>query len=698
MLKLAFFEVNKLEIITPDRLKSTFKYIRAVLFISFILSIFLVISTLAVLFYAKLQGAPPLAVPQSTLFYADDGTLIGESHYGQKRYWVSLDDISDSMVKATIAIEDRKFYDHYGFDFKRIIGAAIADLKAMAKVQGASTITQQYARNLFLEHDKTWIRKLYEALYTIRLEMNYTKQEILEGYLNTIYYGHGAYGIEAAAHYYFGKRAKDLTLSEASMLAAIPKGPNRYSPMINEKLAKGRQKIVLDAMVKSGFITEADSKKAYKEKLHFVGSHKVEKAEIAPYFEDVVRQKLRHQLHLDDRLIEMGGLRVYTTLDPNLQQIAEKQMNQLFDPKSNIQAALVAMEPKTGEVKALIGGRDYEKSQYNRAVQAKRQPGSTFKPFLYYAALKNGFTPSTEIRSELTTFTFDDGHSKYTPGNYNNYYANDSITLAQAIALSDNVYAVKTHLFIGQEELIKTAKKLGISSPLKKVPSLALGTSPVTLIDMVNAYSILANGGKKVEPVFIKKVVDYKGDIIYESTRNNEQILDPDVAFVTTHLMTGMFDTRLNDYTTVTGQTIIKELTRPYAGKSGSTKTDSWMIGYSPQLTTGIWTGYDKNETIVKTAEKTYAKKLWARFMEEALKDKPVKAFKPTKNVVGVYVNPDNGKLATESCPVARLTYYVAGTEPTEYCTEHHEGKKDKKKHRQKKEEKSWFKKWFDWF
>ncbi|MFC4184140.1 transglycosylase domain-containing protein [Saccharococcus thermophilus] len=683
-----------MEIIPSSRFRGTWKYIRAFAFISIILAILSAVMLGGFILFAKIQGAPPVAVPQTTIFYADDGTKIGESDNGQTRYWVHLDDISPYVAQATIAVEDRKFYEHHGFDIKRIIGAVAADIKAMAKVQGASTITQQYARNLFLTHDKTWTRKLQEALYTIRLEANYSKKQILEGYLNTIYYGHGAYGIEAAARYYFGKHAKDLTLSEAAMLAGIPKGPYYYSPFVDEKRAKARQKTVLLSMVQAGYISKKEAEQAYKDKLVYADHHEMKQKNIAPYFQDVVKHVLHNQLGLDERTIELGGLRVYTSLDPHMQKIAEQEIKTIIDPHSQIQAALVAMDPRTGEVKALVGGRDYEKSPFNRAVQAERQPGSTFKPFLYYAAIREGFTPSTQMRSELTTFKFDNGKSTYTPHNYNDYYANDAITLAQAIALSDNVFAVKTHLFIGENKLVETAKKLGITSKLKAVPSLALGTSPVKVIDMVKAYCAFANYGKEAEPVFIKKVVNQQGETIYEYKPSSKQVLDPDAAYVTTQLMTGMFDPKLNDYTTVTGESIRKQITRPYAGKSGTTETDSWMIGFAPQLVAGVWTGYDRGETINSITEKQYAKQIWVQFMEKSLQGKPKKKFKPTKGVVGVYVDPDNGKLATNSCPVKRLTYYIAGTEPTEYCTDHLSDKKGKKKEKKK----HWFEKWFPWF
>ncbi|KQB91622.1 Penicillin-binding protein 2D [Geobacillus sp. PA-3] len=681
-----------MEPIPGSRFRGTWKYVRAAVFIGCFLTIFAFAALGSFILFAKIGGAPPVAVPQTTVFYADDGSKIGESNYGQKRYWVRLDDISPHVIEATIAVEDRKFYEHHGFDLKRIAGAVVANVQAMAKVEGASTITQQYARNLFLTHEKTWSRKIQEALYTIRLEANYSKEQILEGYLNTIYYGHGVYGIEAAARYYFGKHADELTISEAAMLAGIPKGPHYYSPLINEERAKTRQKIVLLSMVEAGYIRRQEAEQAYRDKLVYVQHHEKERP-VAPYFQDVVKQQLRTKLGLDERTIELGGLRVYTTLDRRMQQIAEEQLEQVIRPSSAIQAALLAMDPRTGEVKALIGGRDYNESPFNRAVQAERQPGSTFKPFLYYAAIEQGFTPSTQLRSELTTFTFDGGRATYTPHNYNDYYADGPITLAQALAVSDNVFAVKTLQFIGAAKLVETAKALGITSKLKAVPSLALGTSPVKMIDMVAAYGTIANYGKKAGPVFIKKVVDANGNVLYEHKPASEQVLDRDAAFVTAHLMTGMFDPKLNGYTTVTGQSIADEMTRPYAGKSGTTKTDSWMIGFAPQLVAGVWTGYDRGETMSRFDEKQYAKQIWVRFMEESLAGEPEKSFKPTKGVIGVYVDPQNGKLATDSCPVKRKTYYIAGTEPVDYCTDHWEKKKKKKE-----DGKSWWEKWLPWF
>lgn len=693
-----------MELMTDQRFKRTIKYLRAFLFISLIFISLILISYLALLIYAKALGPPPLAVPQSTLYYSEEGKIIGESNSGQKRYWISLDDVAPELVEATIAIEDRSFFNHHGFDFKRIAGAAFADLKAMSKVQGASTISQQYARNLFLEHEKTWKRKLLEAFYTMRIEMNYSKSDILEGYLNTIYFGEGAYGVQAASQFYFNKNASELSLAEAAMLAGIPKGPSIYSPLVSYENAKKRQKIILQAMVNNHSITKEEGTAAEKENIQIVGKHLNTKISLAPYFQDAVRQELKNLLSIDEKTIELGGLKVYTTLNLKQQTLAEKNIEKYISKESDIQVGMVAINPKNGYVKAMVGGRSYEQSPFNRATQAVRQPGSTLKPILYYAAIENGFTPVTTMRSELTTFRFQDHRSEYTPHNFNDKYANGEITMAQALALSDNVYAVKTHLFLGEETLVDTIRKFGITTKMEGVPSLALGTSGVRLIEMANAYSLFANGGKEVAPVFIKRIEDHNGDIIYENKPVENRVLQPDVAFVTTHMMTGVFDRKLNGYSSVTGSTIINEMTRMYAGKSGSTNSDSWMIGFTPQLVSAVWTGYDQGEPIENSAEKTYAKNIWIHFMEDALKGKPLKTFKPPKGTIGVPIDPENGKLATKDCPVQRLTYFVAGTEPTDYCTDHILKKPDEGKKRKdtppsegKQTKLPWYKKLFEW-
>ncbi|MEC2323263.1 transglycosylase domain-containing protein [Lederbergia lenta] len=664
------WEVDSLE---PEKaIRRKWRTVRLLTFTSILAFAAIAVLLFSFYLYMKIIGPPPLSIPQSNLYYADDGSIIGESNSGQKRYWVSLDDISPTTIDAIIAIEDRTFYSHHGFDIKRIGGAVLANAKAMKKVQGASTITQQYARNLFLTLDKTWKRKISEAFYAIRLEINYDKDEILEGYLNTISYGHGAYGIEAASQYYFGKSAKDLSLAEGAMLSGIPKGPGIFSPLISFEKAKNRQLLILDAMKETGVISNEQADAAAKEKLIFIGKHPHHRAESAPYFYDAVKKELLTKVGLDERIVTLGGLKVFTTLDPKQQEIAESVIADTISDSSDIQVGFAAMDPRSGFVTAMVGGRDYDESSFNRATQAIRQPGSTIKPLLYYAALERGFTPSTLLRSEATTFKYNDNNSEYTPQNFNNQYANREITMAQALAVSDNMYAVKTHLFLGQEVLVDTMKNFGITTDIAQVPSLALGSSGVKVMELLNAYSMLANGGDKVEPVFIQKVEDYRGKVVYEATQNHEQLLKPQLAFVMSHMMTGMFDTKLNGYATVTGASIAPHMNRLYAGKSGSTNSDSWMAGYTPALAATVWTGYDKGSEITLTADKLYAKNIWSQFMERAIEGEPedIHTFKPPVGVEPIPIDPVTGKIATQSCPTFRLIYFANGTEPKEIC--HH--------------------------
>ncbi|ATH93608.1 transglycosylase domain-containing protein [Bacillus glycinifermentans] len=685
-----------MDMMTNKRVRLTIKTIRAFLFMGILMLLLLSILIMTVVLAAKWQGAPSVQVPRSTVLYDGNGKQMGETHYGQKRYWVSLDNINPAVIDATLAVEDRNFFRHHGFDYVRMAGAVIADLKAMSKVQGASTITQQYARNLYLGHDKTWKRKWNEAFYTIRLEQNYSKKDILEGYLNTIYYGHGAYGIEAASRLYFGKSAKNINTAEAAMLAGIPKGPSMYSPFVNEKKAKERQEMILTMMEKENKLTKKQAATLKKMPLTYKKREKQTEAKAAPYFYDEAVKEIARLLKLKPEQAETGGYNVYTTLDPRLQKIAEKAVKQTINPKSGIQAGFAAIDPYDGSVLALVGGRDYEKSPFNRVTQARRQPGSTMKPLLYYSAIQNGFTPATRMRSAETTFELGNG-ALYSPSNYHGYYADGPITLLQALALSDNIYAVKTHLFLGMDKLIDAAKRFGITSPLQKVPSLALGTSPVKPIEMVNAYAMLANGGKQIEPSFIAKITDSNGTVLYEKPNLHKQLLDPKAAFITANMMTGMFDTSLDGYTSVTGRTIAGKLTRTYAGKSGTTGTDSWMVGFYPGLASGVWTGYDKGRTIDMVEEKNYAKQIWAEFMERALAGEPEAALKPPDGVKSVYIDPSTGYAAAPGCPAKHPAYFIEGTEPDQVCfgKETYQDKKAEPENPAKPHKR---KKWWEWW
>ncbi|TGA99729.1 PBP1A family penicillin-binding protein [Sporolactobacillus shoreae] len=645
----------------------------------------------AIFLAAKLAGPMDIPDARPALFYDSRGKLIGKWET-KSQQWVAINHMAPSIKLATLAIEDRRFFQHHGFDLRRIAGSAIADLRSFSKAEGASTITMQYAKNLFLTNDKTWMRKATEVFYTIRLEMNESKKDILEGYLNTIYYGHGAYGIEAAAKTYFNKDADDLTLAESSMLAGIPNGPSIYSPLLNYNEAKKRQRVVLDTMVASGFLTKSRADAAYREPLALAHKEKTVQR-TAPYFQDAVRQELTGRLHLTAKELESGGLKVYTTLDAESQQAAEYWVQKTIPANSKIQTALVAIDPKTGGVVAMVGGRNYQSSTFNRAVSAKRAPGSAFKPFLYYAALRNGFTPATQLKSTPTVFTFDDGKKTYTPNNFGGYYADKPITMEQALALSDNIFAVKTHLAIGMDKLVNAAREAGITSPLAPVPSLALGSEPVSVLEMARGYATLANEGERVQPDLITKVTDQAGHVLYEWSPQKKQVMNKDASFVLSQMMTGIFDKRLDGYTKVTGAQVSERLTHKIAAKTGSTPTDSWMSGFTPDLVATVWVGYDKGETISTFPETGYAKDIWSHFMESALDGMPENQFKPPEGVISVSMDPKTGLLAGNGCP-GRPTYFVKGTQPTAYCSETTENTVKPKK----AENKGFFYRLFHWF
>ncbi|SET22882.1 penicillin-binding protein, 1A family [Salinibacillus kushneri] len=631
----------------------------------------LLISAGSIFLYSYVQGPPSLTSQQNTVLYSADQEVIGVKHGNQNRYWVPLEEINPHLKQAFLTTEDQDFYNHFGFDLTRILTAITKNIIHMDKVEGASTITQQYARNLFLTHEKSWDRKIKEAFYALRLEMFYDKDKILEGYLNTIYFGHGNYGVEAASRYYFDKHAKELTIAEASMLAGIPKGPSYYSPIDHPENAKKRQRTILHLMAENKDISKAELNKALKEKLAFSEEDERKGKQIAPYFQDVVMNEASELLDVTNKELKTGGYKIYTTLKQDMQKKLKETSNKKIDDSSNIQVAALSIAPKTGAIQALLGGRNYQESPYNRALQAKRMAGSTFKPFLYYAALNRGATPATPLESEPTEFKLANG-KVYAPSNYNGYYANDEITLAQALALSDNIYAVKTNLYYKPETLVETAKQFGIKSVLPAVPSLALGTASVSVLEMARGYGMLANGGQALHPHTIQKITDSSGEVLYERGKpSKKQILDPDTSFVLTHLMTGMFDTSLNDYSRVTGAGITDQLTREYAGKTGSTDTDNWMIGFSPQVVTAVWTGYDQNKEITKAKELTYARHIWADYMEAVHQDLPERKFKPPEGVTAVAMDPHTGKLAHSGCEDQRVTYFIKGTEPQSYCTLH---------------------------
>lgn len=611
--------------------------------------------------YIYAKCSPKLRVDGANGYYFYDKD---EKAYdtGASENWVSLDDISDDLIKATIATEDKHFYKHQGFDFLRIIKALAVNFKSGSKLQGASTITQQYSKNLFLDFDKTWDRKIKEAFITLRLEAHYSKDEILEGYLNTINYG-GIFGIENASKYYFNKKAKDLTLAEASMLAGIPKNPSSYSPLANENKAKERQKVILDSMVNNKDIKESEAKIAYNTNLVYQkGDLNNKSSNMVRYYQDAVMQELSTIKTIPTSFLETGGIKIYTNLDNTVQNSLEESSKNNMKNK-NIQMSGVAMDPKTGKVLALTGGMDYNKSEYNRALKSKRQVGSTIKPFLYYSALENGFTPSTTFTSEKTIFTFS-GDKRYSPKNYNDKYANGPLSLAAAISYSDNIYAVKTNLFLGDNALSDILKRVGINEKLSSLPSLALGAEEISMMDMISAYGTLASEGYKNKPYFISKVTDMSGNVLYEHKSNPENVLNKNTVYILNELLTTTYAKEFEDYNVPTCLSIAPKMSHKYALKSGTTQTDNLIFGYNKELVLGLWSGYDDNKE-VSGEDSSNLKNVWVDTMEKSLEGKKDEMwYDVPSNVVGVAIDPISGKLA-DNGKKAKILYYLKGTEPT---------------------------------
>lgn len=625
--------------------------------------IFIVIILVFILFYFGLyiyaKLSPKLPINGANGYHLYDN--LNQAFNEDGNDWVTLNNVSENVKNATISIEDKNFYKHFGFDFFRIVKALMVNLESGENQQGASTITQQYSKNLFLDFDKTWERKLKEAWITIRLESHYNKDEILEGYLNTINYG-GIFGIENASHYYFGKNASDLSIAEASMLAGIPKNPSNYSPITNPENAKNRQKLILNSMVENGYITENEKEMALNEKLVYIAEKNDSSSNMIMYYQDAVMQELKNINTIPTSFLETGGLKIYTNLDSNAQKILEENINKNIKSE-DIQSAAIIMEPSTGKVLALSGGMNYSKSQFNRALSENRQVGSTIKPFLYYSALENGFTPSTTFTSEKTTFSLDNKKT-YSPKNYNDEYAEGSISMATALAYSDNIYAVKTHLFLGQNSLVNILNRVGINKEIKELPSLALGAEEISLMDMMEAYASLANEGNKITPHFINKITDIEGNILYEYKPVSENILNKSTVYVLNELLTSTYAKEFIDYNYPTCYGISSKMTKKYAIKTGTTDTDNLIFGYNKDVLIGMWTGYDDNKAI-ENIDSTNIKNAWVDTIENYLKDKKDNWYETPSNVVGVAVNPLDGTLATKETKNARIQYYIKGTEPS---------------------------------
>lgn len=610
--------------------------------------------------YAYAYFSPTLDLKNSGSLYIYDNNEELVYQGSKTNEWVNLDNISDDLKNAVISVEDKNFYYHQGFDYLRIAKAAFKIVKNRTIVEGASTISQQYIKNLYLDFDKSWSRKIEEAFLTLKLEVHYSKDDILEGYLNTINYGQGNYGIGNASMYYFNKKASELTLEEALMLAGIPKNPSNYNPVSDYDACISRAKIVAKTMVNNGYISEDSYNELFINKIEIYGKRTDYNLQMIMYYQDAVLKELETLKDVPKTLIDQGGLRIYTNLDMNAQKTLEENILKYIED-DNLQVASVVVNPENGAIMALTGGMDYSKSTYNRALSSKRQVGSTMKPFLYYAALENGMTMSSTFKSELTTFNLANGQT-YTPTNYAERYANKEITMAAAIAFSDNVYAVKTNLFLGVDKMIEASRKAGIKGDLKEVPSLALGTSELNIIDFSTGYNTFATGGYYHDLYFISKVEDLNGNVLYEKKIDNELVLNPNDTFILNEMLTSTTNSAFKDYTTPSALGIASKLSRKYAIKTGTTDNDHWIVGYNPKMLISIWLGCDENEKTPSNSG-TLEKNIWADTMETLLKDTDSTWYEKPENVIAIPLDSVTGDALTSQDKMA-IYYYKKGTEP----------------------------------
>lgn len=574
--------------------------------------------------------------------------------------WVNIEDIDDKLIDAVISIEDKKFYNHFGFDILRIGKAMLTNLKTGHIVQGASTITQQLVKNLYLDFDKTWERKIKEAYLTIIAELQYNKDDILEAYLNTINYGNGNYGVSNASLYYFNKDVKELTYEEAIILAGIPKSPNKYNPVSNYDESIKRAKIVAKSMLNNKSITEDVYNKLNFDNISIYGKNNENNLQMLMYYQDAVYKELE-DLGISKDVLETGALKIYTNLDIEKQTSLEKNILNTVKDDDELQVASIIVDPDTGKIEALTGGIDYGLSQYNRATESKRQVGSTMKPILYYSALENNLVSSSKFKSEYTIFNINNKES-YSPTNYNDKYANKDITMAAAIAFSDNVYAVKTNLFLGVDTLVETSKKIGVKEKLEPVPSLALGTGAINIIDYANGFTTFASGGFKKDLYLIRKIEDKDGNVIYTKENKKSLVLNPNYVYILNELLSNTSSSAFKDYTTATASSIASKLSRKYAIKTGTTASDYWTVGYNKDDLMLVWIGYDDNREFTKNYG-YMTKNIWADTMEEIQNGLSDNWYNTPENVVGILLDAVTGEV-TNNSNRAIVYYYLKGSEP----------------------------------
>ncbi len=650
---------------------------------------------------AKLHDIQPSLI---THVYDRNGVLLKE-FYNERRMLIPYEKIPPYLIDCLLATEDRKFYSHWGVDIRRIVGATIHNLTRLSLTrEGASTLTQQLARNLFptvLSPERSYIRKIKEALTAIKIERTYSKNEILQMYLNQNYFGRGAYGIQAAAQVYFGKDAWELTLSDCAVLVGLLKAPNRYSPIEHPDRALARRNIVFNSLVEYGKLSHDDAEKL--KRLPLVVNPNQGDFGKAPYFTELIRQHLLETY--GEEALYASGMSIYTTLDANMQAAAERSLFAKVDelqrqtvanhrsdnpeytmlvpdstgngrPKrvyKQIQGMLMAVDNETGGVLAFVGGRDFNVSKFIRVTQALRQPGSSFKPFVYTTAIDNGFSPSDLFIDSPIVLTI--GGKEWRPDNFDMTFRGE-MTLRDGLKDSRNLIAIKLIMdpLVTPQQVVEYAHRMGISSTLNAVPSLAIGSSEVTMWDMVPAFSVFPNGGIRKAPFYITKIVDRYGNVKFEKTRTDqEEVLSPQTAYI----MTNMLQTVVDHGTGAASRAL--GFSRPAGGKTGTSNnnTDNWFMGFTPQITCGVWIGFDDKTKIgIGKGEvgATTALPIWTNFMIAATANMPVKDFPMPPGIYTTTICLDSGKLARADCPRTVTDIFTESTLPKEECTLNHKG------------------------
>ncbi len=602
-----------------------------------------------------------------TRIYSADNILLAEL-FIEKRAPISLEIAPRYLKEAIIATEDRNFYRHGGVDFKGILRAMIKDILAVKFVEGASTITQQLAKTLFLTSKKTLSRKLKEAILAFQIERRYTKDEILELYMNQVYFGSGAYGVESASRIFFGKPVSILDLGECALIAGMPKSPSRYSPLINPKLAIKRRNIVLNQMHNTGVIDESAFKIALK--TGFTPPVSANQKALAPYFIDYIKESLEEAI--GDSMLYRGGLTIHTTLNMKMQEKAIKAVKRGLEKlesrmkKRNMsvkapQCAMVAVDVETGGILSMVGGWNYKKSRYNRAIKARRQPGSAFKPIIYATAIEEGIPQNHLILDAPKTYKGGNKGKIWRPKNFSGDFKGE-MTLRYALAKSRNIPTIQLLEMIGINNVIQLAQRLGIKSPLGRDLSLALGTYETTLLELTGAYSVFPNQGEAIKPFGVIRVKDHNQRVIWQNKIERSVAMSRSGAAIMCDMLKAVVEEG-------TGKKA-KKLSRPIAGKTGTTDNykDALFIGFSPSISTGVWVGQDNNHSLgnLETGAKA-ALPIWIDFMEKALNERPWTYFDIPDDIVKAPMNPGVGALTSgdDYNPIEAL--FKSGTEPKSF-------------------------------